>query len=728
MSEIIKTQLDSVFDPQSIAFIGASNDLSKWGGFTLYQTLLAGYRGRAYPISRMQNTVQGLPAYRSVLDVPDKVDMAVFTIPAALCPKAMEECVQKGVKAAIVISGGFAEIGEEGKTLQKELIRIAKTGGIRVVGPNGMGVWSATSRLCLPVGFNPAPKSGPIAFFSQSGTFGVYLVSHASAKGYGLGRFVSAGNQADLGPADYLEYADQDPETKVIVFYMEGITEGHRFVEVAREVIKRKPIIIHKAGRSQATAKVMMSHTGSLSGSDEVFDAMCHQIGIIRTSEAVQAFDFAQALATRPLPRGKRVGIVTPGGGFCVTLTDKVGQYDLDIPTLDDAAQAKIKPLMLPHAPAPANPIDTGGDTNLRTIPMIARQLADLDYIDGVITSVPGFAAMALTSEMVEHVAHATRTLVSIPKEKKKPLILVGFPGRETLANGVLRTANIPIYDNPEDAARAMAALMYYGHVQRVLIAESAKLKARTKPTAESRSAAMAIINKVIAEGRFSLSEHEGKGVLSAYGIPVTREKMVQSSGELAKVLKDFSLPVAMKVDSPDILHKTEAGIIRLNVSSAAEATAVYEELMEKAHRYNPQARINGVLVQEMVTDSVECLIGVSHDPQFGPTVTFGLGGIFVEVMKDVSLRVAPLTERDATRMIRHIKGYKILEGVRGQTPRDITAIRDAILKVSQMAMDLSDVIAEVDINPLMVGAEGKGVKAVDALIVLRQPGNEKMP
>jgi acetyltransferase len=585
-----------------------------------------------------------------------------------------------------------------------------------------MGVWSATSRLCLP--FDPPPKNGTIAFVSQSGTFGGFLVSVAGTKGYGFSRFVSAGNQADVTAVDYLEYLDEDPETKAIVFYLEGLKDGRRFIEVARDVVRRKPIAVYKAGRSDAGGKATLSHTGSLSGSDAVFDAMCRQLGILRTQEPVQTFDVAEALSRLPLPRGKRVAVVAPGGGFCVTIADYCGMLGLDLPTIDNDAQGRIRTNLLPHAADPVNPIDTAGDNNPMTVPEIVEKVAALPYVDGIISTSPYIQGNPTNPDAIKTLAEATEMMINIKKNMGKPLILAqmrGF-GENPVVSEMLRDAEIPVYEAPEDAARAMAALMEYGRIQRWASASENDENEFTELPLDGLDPdqARAIIGKAQSEGRKSLSEHEGKGVLAAYGIPVAKEQVVQTPDELSTALKSFDWPVVLKIDSPDILHKTEAGLVKLNVRTEDEAITAFDDLIKRAQTNYPEAAITGVLIQEMVTDSVECIVGMKHDPQFGPVVAFGLGGIFVEVFGDVALRVAPLTKGNVSAMIRQTKGYKILSGARGRTPSDFACIQDTLLRISRLALDLEDVIAEIDINPVMVGAKGCGAKAVDALIVLK--------
>ncbi len=469
MAKEIVRQLDPIFKAGSIAVIGASNTSPKWGYRMVHSPLKTGYRGAIYPVNPKEREIGGLPAYPSVCDIPYDIDMAVIVVPAPAVPKAMAECAAKGVKGAVLITAGFAETGEEGRILQDEVVRIAREGGIRFVGPNGMGIYS--SAVSLNLSFGTAPKEGHIAFVSQSGTFGGLLAEIASIKGYGLSKFISIGNQADLNAADYLEYLGEDEDTGAIVFYMEGIKDGRRFLEVAREVVKRKPVVIYKAGRTKAAARATISHTSSLAGSDEVFDAMCKQAGIIRASEAAQPFDIAEALVGQPLPKGNRVAIIGSGGQGVVT-SDTCESLGLEVPEFDEETKARLKKELPPHAPVPTNPVDFAGA--MRTALDEARMadaVARIDYIDGIITNMPisGFAVGA-TGHMARTAIEGAEILAAIPKKYGKPVITLRWGlNQQNIVHGIVQGAHIPCYDSPEQCARAMYALAKYAQFRREL-------------------------------------------------------------------------------------------------------------------------------------------------------------------------------------------------------------------------------------------------------------------
>ena len=473
----IAEQLDPIFKPKSIAVIGASNSPAKWGFRMLNRPLRTGYRGAIYPINNKEEQIGDLPVYRSVLDIPENVDLAIITVPAAQVPEVMKECVKKGVKGVVLITAGFAEVGKEGKILEEKVVSIARNGGLRFVGPNCMGIWSRAGMLSLS--FDKAPLAGPIAFVSQSGTFGVSLSEIAVTKGYGLSKFISIGNQADLDAADYLEYLAADEETKVIVFYIEGFKDGKRFMDLARDVVKQKPIVIYKAGRTSAGSRATQSHTASLAGSDEIFDAICRQAGLIRVQETIHAFDVAEVLACQPLPPGRRVAILGSGGQGVVT-ADACASLGLEVPQLDGDTVRSLMAGLPPHAPRPSNPVDFAGSfrTGIEEAAVVEKLLS-CDYIDGVISNVPinpaawkdmfGFSGLPkplldLTKKALEGADYFS----SLPAKYGKPVITTRFRRvAYDMVIDILKGAGIPVCDTPEEAARAMHALVQYAEIKK---------------------------------------------------------------------------------------------------------------------------------------------------------------------------------------------------------------------------------------------------------------------
>lgn len=473
----IVEQLDPIFKPRSIAVIGASQSHAKWGFRMMNRPARTGYRGAIYPVNRTGEAIGQLPGYKSVLDIPDAVDLAVITVPARQIPSIMKECAEKGVRGVVLITAGFAEIGPEGKILEDKVVAVARKAGIRFVGPNCMGIWSRAGLLCLS--FDKAPQAGPIAFVSQSGTFGVSLSEIAGAKGYGLSKFISIGNQADLTAADYLEYLASDEETKVLVFYIEGFKDGERFMNLAREVVKIKPIIIYKAGRTTAGSKATQSHTASLAGSDEIFDSACRQAGLIRVQETLHAFDVAEVLASQPLPPGRRVAILGSGGQGVVT-ADACAALGLEVPELDADTVRSLMEGLPPHAPRPNNPVDFAGSsrTGLEEAAVVEKLLR-CDYIDGVISNVPinpaawsdmfGFSGLPRPLlDMTRKAIDGADYFASLPAKYGKPIITTRFRKvAYDMVIEILRGAGIPVCDTPEEAARAMHALVRYAEIRK---------------------------------------------------------------------------------------------------------------------------------------------------------------------------------------------------------------------------------------------------------------------
>ncbi|MFW6125583.1 MAG: acetate--CoA ligase family protein [Chloroflexota bacterium] len=461
-------QLKHIFEPQSVAVIGASGDLTKFGGRAFFLPLETGYRGRLYPVNQSRSEVFGIKTYPSILDIPDDIELAIIAVPAPLVPGVMKECVKKGVKGVVMITAGFAETGAEGRKLQDEVVKMAHDAGIRMVGPNSNGIYSSRVRLNLL--YYRAPRLGSISFISQSGTLGGYLFEWANNKGYGFSKFVSSGNQASLNVADYVEYLGHDPDTRAIVLYIEGIQEGQRFVEAAREAVKKKPIIAFKGGRTAVGSRATLSHTASMAGADEVFDAACKQAGIIRCYEVTHPFDLAEALTQQPLPRGKRVTIVG-SGGQCVATADACASLGLELPEFDDDTKRRLVEMLPPHAPVPTNPVDTAAGGDPMTGPRIVDFLAQLDYIDGIITHGP-MIGWGVTPERISSLLTESDLVTSVPEKYGKPVVCTAVgrrDGRGDLGYDLFHHARIPMYLTPEESARAMWGLMEYAEIRRTM-------------------------------------------------------------------------------------------------------------------------------------------------------------------------------------------------------------------------------------------------------------------
>lgn len=465
MKNNITQQLDKIFKPKSLAVIGASKNLSKWGGRALLRAIQSDYMGAVYPINSSADEILGLKVYKDVCDVPGDIDLAVFAIPAALVPEAIKSCIKKGIKGGVMLSAGFSEIGPEGKALEDETVRIAQAGGLRFVGPNGMGTW--TSAVGLNLALDEIPLPGSLAFISQSGTYGGALAEAAKDKNFGLSKFISIGNQADLTVPDYLEYLADDDDTQVIAVYVEGLKDGRRFIEIAGNVSRTKPIVLYKGGSTENGARATMSHTASIAGTDNIFDSMCRQAGVIRAYEISHLFCMCEALMTLPLPSGNRIAVVGSGGQGVVTV-DALGALGLDVPELESKAQALLKDRLPSHAPTPKNPVDfAAGPRTAIDEAQVAEALASLDYIDGVITNAPHMRSTAPTvGQRIKDSITGTEILGSIPKKYGKPVITLSWRTPDVIRS-VLQSSGIPIFGEPEECARAMYALVRYGEIRR---------------------------------------------------------------------------------------------------------------------------------------------------------------------------------------------------------------------------------------------------------------------
>jgi acetyltransferase len=465
--EEVRAKIDPIFCPKSIAVIGASNNPFKWGYRMVNNPLKSGYKGRIYPVNPKEEKVAGLKAFPSIVKVPEDVDLAIIVVPAHVVPQVMEECAEKGVKGAIIISAGFAEIGPEGERLQEEVVKIARSKGIPFVGPNSNGIWNADVNLNLAFREQP-PASGPIGFISQSGAYGGFLAMMAKAHGYGINKYVHMGNEAYLVETDYIQYFAEDPNIKVIVGYIEGFRNGRRFFELAKDIVRKKPIVLYKAGRTETGAKAVVSHTASIAGSDEIFEAVCKQTGVIRAYEAFHLFIMANALAKQPIPKGNGIAVIGSSGGYCVSVAEACVAAGLSLPELDDKSRDRIKKLLLPHAPIPRNPIDTAADWRPEVYGELVEIVAQLEYIHGIIISFPPDFSWAADSDVgsavsrLKGVLDSVEKIAEVPVKYGKPVIFTGHH-EDNLALNILRNAGIPIYQTPEDCARAMSALVKYG-------------------------------------------------------------------------------------------------------------------------------------------------------------------------------------------------------------------------------------------------------------------------
>ena len=709
-----KSAMNYLFYPRSIAVIGASDDPSKPGGAPLKSLLKNGYTGQMYPVNPKAAVVAGLPSYPSLAAIPGEVDLVILAIAAKPALVALRECGEKGVKAAIIFSSGFAEVGEAGAAIQVEMTAIAQKYGISVCGPNCMGIFNAVNNMFagfLISGFREnlaAPEF--FGFVSQSGGF--IAVMHAAALDRSLGPtyLISSGNEADLQFADYLAYMVEDPATKVIGGYIEGIPDGRKLMQAADLALAaQKPIVVIKSGKSPAAAKAAASHTGALAGSDRVYDAFFKQKGIIRASSVEEQATILSILAAGKLPAGNRAGIVVYSGGNGVLLADKCLEAGLEVAQFNRETEENLERL-LPAFGVSTNPVD-----------LTSQIMSDVNLFQASVRMIvqdPNVDFLILMHWSSADFTLAVQDILASMLESPKPVLVVIW-GSDNTAQADLqffRDRGIPAVREMDFATSSMASLARY----------SARLKARqNRKAATPEDLAIGVIAQQQPEllqkypAGATLSESQAKEVLRECGLTTTREAVAASPEEAVAIAARLGYPVVLKIDSPDIPHKTEAGGVRLNLTTAAQVTSAYGEILEKARQYRPDAAINGVLVQEMLSGGLEVIAGINRDASFGPVVMFGLGGVWVEALADVTLRVAPIDAVDAAEMLDEIKGAAVLKGLRGQPPGDREALITLLVKLSQIAMAFP-AIDQIDLNPILVYPPGKGIRIADALITLR--------
>ena len=694
--------LDKLFAPSSVAVVGASENPGKLGNQVLANLIASGFGGALYPVNPKADEILGLKAYPSVSDIPGDLDMIVVVIPNKFVADVLEESGKKGVKAAIIITAGFREAGAEGVALEQELLHVAGRYGMRLVGPNCLGVIDTHTPMNASFAAG-TPDQGTIAFMSQSGALCTAILDHALAEHIGFSQFVSLGNKADVDDVALLNVWGDDPSTNVIIAYVEGITDGAKFIEAARTAAAKKPIIAVKSGRTASGSKAVSSHTGSLAGSDAAYDAAFLQSGVLRAESVQELFDWSTAFAYQPLIKGNRVAIVTNAGGPGVMATDALEKNGLVLATLQPETEQRLAEV-LPAAANIHNPVDVLGDARAdRYVAALDVVIAD-PGVDGVIVIVT-----PQTSTEIEETAQA---LVNESAKSDKPLLGCWMGAKEaSRGTQILAKNKIPNYPFPERAVGALGAMLRYHTWKQQPAVEIETFDVDKKAVAN-------LLAEVRAEGRTAIGDAEAQTILKAYGFTTPKSDVAPTPDEAVALCKEIGYPVVAKIASPDILHKSDIGGIIVGVSSADEMREAFDTLIARAKEHQPDATIWGVQVQEMVSNAREIIIGMNRDPQFGPLVMFGLGGIYVEVLKDVTFRVAPMSRIQADEMVRAIRSFKLLTGVRGQAASDLGAVVDAILRISQLVTDFPE-IAELDINPLLVREQGQGAVAVDMRLIL---------
>ena len=696
--------IDKMLNPRSIAVVGASPRM-QYGGRMLAAALKAKDRVEVYPVNPRYDEIQGVRCYPSVTDLPVAPDLVGIVVPYGGVLDVLKESHQKGAGAAIVISAGFAERGvAERSELQEELGAFARNSGLRICGPNCLGVANVIDDIWASSSSRSAEGlSGPVGLVCQSGAsaFGPFLV-RAMDSGVGLSYVISTGNEADLDFTDFARYLLDDDNTRVIAGFVEGFKDARKFIELAKLAAQRgKPIVLIKIGRSELGAQAARSHTAALTGEDSLYDTLASQYGVIRVQDYDELLEVSQLLAHTPKPVKPGIAVVSHSGGISSLTADMCGQAGLDLPPLTDRARDGINGVLKGFGWA-ANPSDVTGFANSDSFPEIMEYMIDEPEVGTLVVASAGSDAQA-------------EQVIAQRDCSEKGLVFL-WTGSRGATDGLakLKAAQIPTFYVPNRLASGLSSHLWYHSWRDRRLAEGFAVAPGMD---RHQEAALARIRQM---GRPTLSEHESKELISAWDVPVTREVLAASADEAVATAREMGYPVALKVDSPDLLHKTEAGVIRLNLSDDSQVHSSYDEVMSSAKTHAPQAAINGVLVQEMVADAVEAIVGISYDSQLGPVLLFGTGGIMVEVHQDVAFRLCPINLSDARDMVHEVKGARLLHGFRGQPAADLDALYQTLVRVSHLAVNLEGKLAELDINPLMALPAGQGVKAADALVVFR--------
>ena len=711
-------KLDAIFSPQSVAVIGASTTPGKVGHDIFANILKGGYRGVLYPVNPGARSVLSVRAYPTITEVPDDVDLAMIILPPQICQKAVEASIQKGVKGLIIVSAGFREVGAEGLAIENRIISMCQEAGIRVIGPNCLGVINPLSAVQLNASFSARmPKPGNISFISQSGALCTAVLDFAADRDFGFSKFISIGNKADVDELDLLRYLHHDADTEVIMIYLEELRRGAEFIEEVKEITsgdRPTPILAIKSGRTSAGAMAAASHTGALAGSEAVYDAVFSQSGIIRVASIDELFDFATAFAYKNLsnlgklrkkiPDGNRVAIITNAGGPGIVATDMTVSSGLQLAQFHDETLEALSS-HLPQTANIHNPVDVIGDATQERYENALSAVVMDEGVDG--------ALVILTPQSMTNALGTAESIAKIARRTHKP-ILCCFMGIVDVSSGAkyLQEQGIPVFKFPENTAKAFGALYKYSRwLNRQTLADFT-FSHKTERASE-------IIETCLQNGQTYLGELEGLELLSCYGFQVLPTQLSTSAEEAVSLADQMGYPVVMKIVSPQILHKSDARGVFIGLNASDQVSSAYAAIVQNAAAYNDQAEIRGVLVQKMATSGEEMILGMTRYPIFGPLAMFGSGGILVEVFQDVIFRIAPFQRSEAVRMIRGIKGSKLLDGFRGKPKGDITTLQKLLVAFSDLVCAHPE-ISEIDINPLIVHPEGMGATVADCRIILK--------
>lgn len=697
----------SFTNPKSLAVIGASKTAGKIGYALLNNLIKSGYKGKIFPVNPREKEIMGLDCFPSVSEIPEDVETAIFAVPAKKVLDAAVECGQKGVKNLVVLTAGFKEMGHEGLELEKKFVSVCKQYNMRMLGPNCVGFLDTHTPVNATFlkGF---PAKGEIAFISQSGAIVAAILDWSLSVGIGYSKIYSLGNKAGLNEVDCIAEAASDPNTKVILCYIEDVVCGPEFLKVVSEATRRKPVVILKSGTSQAGALAASSHTGALAGSDLAYNTAFKRCGVIRVDSMSELFDLAIAFVNQPIPRGKRVAIVTNSGGPGIVATDKVEAHGLKMARFAKETIEELRSNLPPEAGI-YNPVDVLGDAKADRFKFALEKVLKDDNVDSVL--------VLLCPVAVTQPVETAKVLIELNKAFPEKPVIAAYMGGQALAEGakLLSENGIPCFTMPEPAVSALAGMSKYKEFrERMERKEADKYTGDFKP---DQKTVKAVFYDVKRDNRLALLGSEAAEVIEAYGVATAPIKLAQSPEEAAAIANKTGYPVVLKVASPKILHKTDVGGVKTGIKSAEEVKSAYVNIMENVHRYLPKVVPHGIEVQKMVPKGIELIVGMTRDVQFGPLVGFGLGGIYVNLLKDVSFRLAHnISSSEISEMIAETKAYKLMKGYRGEKPVDIDAVSEVIRRVAMLAVDFPEIM-EIDINPVF--AYEQGVAALDVKITL---------
>jgi len=696
--------LNKLFNPKTIAVIGATSSKGRVGYALISNLIGSAYEGIIYPVNPKRKSVLGVKAYKKVSDIPDKIDMALIATPAETVPEIIEQCGVAGVGGVVIISSGFTEAGRHGEAMSRQILKTAKKYKMRILGPNCLGF--IRPKLGLNASFaGKITGPGHVAFISQSGALCTSALDWAIAKNIDFSYFVSLGSMLDIGFHDLIDYFNQDPDTSSIIIYMESLTNARKFLSAARAFSRHKPIVVLKVGKSKEGARAAKSHTGSLTGNDDIYNAAFKRAGIVRVKSISDLFDNAQTLATQPHPKLNRLAIVTNAGGPGVIATDALISQGGRLASLPQSLINQLGKI-LPPAWSKGNPVDILGDASASLYREAVKACLEDNNVDGVL--------VILTPQSVTNPAEVAREIVALSNNKKKT-ILASFMGAADVAEGraLLEKGGIPVFDAPENAVRSFMYMCNYARNRELLYETPGSTPHAFHPkTTKNRE----LIDRVVAEGRLNLTEAESKELLSNYAIPIAKNAIAGSAVEASRLAQKIGFPVVMKILSPDILHKTDIGGVEVGINNREQAKRAYEKLIRSAKKHAPGAKIHGIFIEAMSKKRYELLVGCKKDPVFGPAIVFGMGGVAVEVFKDTNIGLPPLNMALAKRMIEGTKIHKLLKGYRGMPGVDIESIQFLLYKFAYLVSDFPE-IKELDINPFAVDESGGVV--LDAKVIL---------